>query len=70
MAVSRFVEVTDNEIGEIKINSVRKNTKDLCKNTQTIILPRHGDFRGIFTSTSSRCVFPDNHPASSHLEEF
>ena len=34
MAASRFVEVTDKEIGEIKINSVpKKHTKDLCKNT-------------------------------------
>jgi hypothetical protein len=31
------VEVTDKEISEIKINSVPKNTKDLCKNTKTII---------------------------------
>jgi hypothetical protein len=30
---SRFVEVTDKEISEIKINSVPKNTEDLCKNT-------------------------------------
>jgi hypothetical protein len=29
---SRFVEVTDKEIREIKINSVPKNIKDLCKN--------------------------------------
>jgi hypothetical protein len=36
-AASRFVEVTDKEISEIKINSVPKNTKDLCKNTKTII---------------------------------
>ena len=36
MAASRFVEVTDKEISEIKINS-QKNTKDLCKNTKTII---------------------------------
>jgi hypothetical protein len=34
---SRFVEVTDKEISEIKINSVPKNTKNLCKNTKTII---------------------------------
>jgi hypothetical protein len=33
MAASRFVELTDKEIREIKINSVPKNTKDLCKNT-------------------------------------
>jgi hypothetical protein len=37
MAASRFVEVTDKQISEIKINSVPKNTKDLCKNTKTII---------------------------------
>ena len=36
MAASRFVQVTDKEISEIKINSVPKNTKDLCKNTKTI----------------------------------
>ena len=29
MAASRFVEVTDKEISEIKINLVPKNTKDL-----------------------------------------
>jgi hypothetical protein len=29
IAASRFVEVTDIEISEIKINSVQKNTKDL-----------------------------------------
>ena len=33
MAASRFVEVTDEEKSEIKINSVPKNTNDLCKNT-------------------------------------
>jgi hypothetical protein len=58
---SRFVEVTDKEISEIKINSVPKNTKNLCKNTKTIIRLRLGDYRGIFTSTSSRWIFPDNH---------
>jgi hypothetical protein len=58
MAASRFVEVTDKEISEIKINSV---PKDLCKNTKTII--RLSDYRGIFTSTSSRRIFPDNHLA-------
>jgi hypothetical protein len=42
MAASRFVEVTDKEISEIKINSVPKNTKDLCKNTKTIIRLRLG----------------------------
>ena len=54
MAASRFVKVTDKEISELKINSVPKNTKDLCKNTQTIIRLRLGDYQGIFTSTSSR----------------
>jgi hypothetical protein len=44
MAASRFVEVTDGKIDEIKINSVPKNTKDLCKNTKTIIRLRLGDF--------------------------
>ena len=39
MAASRFVEVTDKEISKIKINSVPKNTKGLCKNTKTIIRP-------------------------------
>jgi hypothetical protein len=29
MVASRFVEVTDKEISEIKINLVPKNTKDL-----------------------------------------
>jgi hypothetical protein len=37
MAASRFVEVTDKEISEIKINSVPKSTTDLCKNAKTII---------------------------------
>jgi hypothetical protein len=64
MAASRFVEVYYNkEISEIKINSVPNNTKDLCKNTKTIILLRLGDYREIFTSTSSRRIFPDNHLA-------
>ena len=30
MAASRFVEVSDKEISEIKTNSVLKNTKGLC----------------------------------------
>jgi hypothetical protein len=37
---------TDKEIREIKINSV---TKDLCKNTKTIIPLRLGNYQGIFT---------------------
>ena len=58
MAASRFVEVTDKEISEI--NSVPKNTKDLCKNTKTIIRLRLAviTYQGIFTSTSSRRIFP------------
>ena len=40
MATSRFVEITDKEISKIKINSVPKNTKDVCKNTKTIIRRR------------------------------
>ena len=50
MAASRFVEVNDKEISEIKINSVLKNTKGFCKNTKTIVRLRHSDYRGIFTS--------------------
>ena len=52
MAASRFVEVSDKEISEIKINSVLKNTKGLCKNTKTIVHVRLrlSDYRGIFTS--------------------
>jgi tRNA U34 2-thiouridine synthase MnmA/TrmU len=55
MAARRFVEVTDKEISEIKINSVPKNTKDLCKNTKTIYIRlRISDYGGIF---------PDNYLA-------
>ena len=50
MAASRFVEVSNKEISEIKINSVLKNTKGLCKNTKTIVRLRLSDYRGIFTS--------------------
>ena len=50
MAASRFVEVSDKEISEIKINSVLTNTKGLCKNTKTIVRLRLSDYRGIFTS--------------------
>ena len=50
MAASRFVEVSDKEISEIKINSVLKNTKGWCKNTKTIVRLRLSDYRGIFTS--------------------
>ena len=50
MAASRFVEVSDKEISEIKVNSVLKNTKGLCKNTKTIVRLRLSDYRGIFPS--------------------
>jgi hypothetical protein len=36
MATNRFVEITDREIREIKINWVPKNAKDLCKNNMNI----------------------------------
>ena len=62
MAASRFVEVSDKEISEIKMNSDQKNTKNLCKNTKTIIRLRLGDYRGIFTSTSSRRIFNNYSP--------
>ena len=64
---SRFVEVTDKEISEIKINSVSKNTKDLYKNTKTII--RLGSDSVIIGEYSPRLrldswrIFPDNHLA-------
>jgi hypothetical protein len=48
IAASRFVEFTDKEISEIKINSVPKTQKELCKNAKTIIRLRLGDYRGIF----------------------
>jgi mRNA-degrading endonuclease RelE of RelBE toxin-antitoxin system len=63
MVASRFVEVSDKEISEIKMNSDLKNTKNVGKNTKTIIRLKLGDYRGIFTSTSSRRIFPDNHLA-------
>ena len=47
---SRFVEIPDKEISEIKINSVPKSTKDSCKNTKTIIRLRLSDYRGIFAN--------------------
>ena len=42
--------ISDKEVSEIKINSVLKNTKGLCKNTKTIDRLRLSDYRGIFTS--------------------
>jgi mRNA-degrading endonuclease RelE of RelBE toxin-antitoxin system len=56
--ICRFAEVTDKEIRDIKINSVPKKHKRQCKNTKTIIRLRLGDYRGIFTSTSSRRNIP------------
>ena len=57
MATSRFVEITDKEISEIKINSVPKNTKDLRKNTKTIIRIRLrlrlGEYSPMITSPSA-----------------
>jgi hypothetical protein len=53
MAASRFVDVTDKEISEIKINSIRKKTQNLCKTTKTIIRLKLGGYRGIFTLTLS-----------------
>jgi hypothetical protein len=58
MAASSFVEVSDKGISEIKMNSDQKNTKKTCAK-----ILRLGDYRGIFTSTSSRRMFPDNHLA-------
>jgi mRNA-degrading endonuclease RelE of RelBE toxin-antitoxin system len=50
-------------IKKLKWIQTRKTQKNLCKNTKTIIRLRLGDYRGIFTSTSSRRIFPDNHLA-------
>jgi hypothetical protein len=44
------------------MNSVSKKHKSLCKNTKTIIPLRLGDYRGIFTSTSSRRIFNNYSP--------
>jgi hypothetical protein len=65
MAASLFVEVSDKEISEIKMNSDQKNTKKTCAKIlkQLFASCRLGDYRGIFTSTSSRRIFPDNHLA-------
>jgi mRNA-degrading endonuclease RelE of RelBE toxin-antitoxin system len=63
MAASRFVEVSDKEISEIKTNSDQKNTKNLCKNTKTIIRLRLGDYRGMIHLDFVSAKFPDNHLA-------
>ena len=47
MAASRFVEVSNKEISQIKMNSARKIQKNLCKNTKTIIRLRLCDYRGL-----------------------
>jgi hypothetical protein len=61
MVASRFVEVTDKEISEIKINSVPKYTKDLCK---TIIRLRLGDYiSGNIHLNFVSASIPDNHLA-------
>jgi hypothetical protein len=62
MAASRFEEVTDKQISKIKLNSVPKNTKDLCKNTKRLIRLRLGDYHGIFTSTLSWWILWLTHP--------
>jgi hypothetical protein len=66
-AIAVLWKFTDKEISEIKINSVPNNTKDLCKNTKTIIRLRLGDYRGIFTSTSSRRIFPEVQRSEKNL---
>jgi hypothetical protein len=38
MAASRFVEVSDKEISEIKMNSDQKNTKNLCKKSSGSVI--------------------------------
>jgi hypothetical protein len=55
---------TDKEISEIKINSVPKTQKTCVKILKQLFASGSlGDYRGIFTSTSSRRIFPDNHLA-------
>jgi hypothetical protein len=63
MAASHFVEVSDKDISEIKMNSDQKNTKSLCKNTKTIIRLRLGDTKKVifyfsFISPSYHVLFP------------
>ena len=48
MMAADLWKVTDKEISEIKINSVPKNTKYLCKNTV-----RLGEYSPILTSPSA-----------------
>jgi predicted YcjX-like family ATPase len=67
MAASRFVEVSDKEISEIKINLVLKNTKGLCKNTKTIVRLRLSDYRGIY-STNTPILYSTNFWHSSKVQ--
>jgi hypothetical protein len=58
MAASRFVEVSDKEISEIKINSDQKNTKKLVQKYSVIIGEysprlRLGEYSPIITSPSA-----------------
>ena len=39
MATSRFVQITDKEINEIRINSILKNTKDPTKFGGKLLAP-------------------------------
>jgi hypothetical protein len=57
MAASRFVEVTNKEISEIKINSVpKKPTKDVCKTRDVceakLVL---GDYQDVCEPGRSSC---------------
>jgi hypothetical protein len=58
MAASRFVEVSNKEISEIKMIQIRKTQKNFLKKTSGSVIigeysPRIFDFR----------IFPDNHLA-------
>ena len=53
MATSRFVQITDKEINEIKINSILKNTKDPTKFGVKL-------FQGIYFIFSINIVFYNN----------
>jgi hypothetical protein len=55
MATSRFVEIMGKEISKIIINSVIKKHNRLVKILKQLFAPGSmHDYRGIFTSTSSR----------------
>jgi hypothetical protein len=58
------VEVTDSEISEIKINSVpKKQKKTRVRILKQLFASGSVIIAGIFTSTSSRRILPDNHLA-------